>query len=381
MGILEFFLWICVGLLIWTYAGYPLFIWALAWVFPRPCEEGEFIGRVSLIVAAHNEENVIREKVENSLRLDFGDCLHEVIFVSDGSTDSTETILNEYSHRYDGLEIFSYQPRAGKAQALNIGAEKAKGDILIFSDANVMIDVAACKNLLRPFCDEHVGAVCGRVLVKARGTQEIAGESLYMKYEGWIQHSEAKFGSMVGIDGALFALRRELFVPLYPEIILDDFTLSMEAPLAGLRIVYAEDALAVEEVIPSVENEFKRKVRIVSGGYQYVAGLLKRGKTLSWWMWFELISHKVLKWLAPFAMIYVFLANVLFLNQRGYQFLFLCQTFFYLLALFGYLFKDLRKIHLVYIPYYFCVVNLAALIGFFRYWLRGQNALWDKVER
>ena len=380
MNIGEWLLWIGIGLLVWTYAGYSVFIWALSVVRPQLWKEKEFAGRVSLVVAAHNEEDVIREKIENSLSLDFGTALSEIIFVSDGSRDKTETILNEYKSA-DRLHIVAYQPRAGKAHALNVGVEKAQGDILIFSDANVMLDIDACKALLKPFYDKQVGAVCGKVLVRAKGEREVAGESLYMKYEGWIQRSEAKFYSMVGIDGALFALRRELFTPLRTEIILDDFTLSMEAPFNGQRIVYADDALAVEEVIPSAENEFKRKTRIVSGGYQYLAGLFKRDKSLNGIMWFEFISHKILKWVAPFAMIYVFFANLFLLDTPVYRLLFCLQVVFYLLALSGYLYKGLRKVHMVYVPYYFCVVNLAALVGFFRFVFQGQKSLWDKVER
>lgn len=381
MCITEWFLWGSIGLLIWTYAAYPVFIWALSLLRPRLWLEEEFAGRVSLIVAAHNEESVIREKIENSLNLDFGTDLSEIIFVSDGSTDMTEAILNEYKYSSDKLEIINYQPRAGKAHALNIAVEKAKGEILIFSDANVIITFDACKALLKPFYDEQVGAVCGKVLVKSTGKQEVAGESLYMQYEGWVQRSEAKFNSMVGIDGALFALRRDLFTPLSPDVILDDFTLSMEAPLAGLRIVYADHAIAVEEVIPSAENEFKRKARIVSGGYQYLAGLLKHQRSFGVAMWFELISHKIFKWIAPFAMIYIFFANLFLTHIVAYKILFSAQLVFYLLALFGYVAKSLRTFHIIYVPYYFCVVNLAAFIGFFRYMFLGQRTLWDKVER
>lgn len=381
MSIIEGFLWVCIWVLVWTYAAYPIFIWILSKVRPLPWIKNEFHGRLSLIVAAHNEEDVIREKIENSLKLNFGAGLSEIVFVSDGSTDSTESILNEYKHSSENLQILSYQPRAGKAHALNVGVEKAKGDIFIFSDANVLIEIDACKSLLEPFCDERVGAVCGKVLVKAKGEQEVAGESLYMKYEGWVQRSEAKFHSMVGIDGALFALRRELFTPLRPDIILDDFTLSMEAPLAGLRIVYADEALAVEEVVPSAENEFRRKARIVSGGYQYLAGLLKRNRSFGGIMWFEFVSHKIFKWLAPFAMIYVFFANLLLTDITAYKWLFAAQVVFYLFALLGYVVKSLRKVHIVYLPYYFCVVNFAAFVGFFRYLLQGQRVLWDKVER
>jgi len=381
MIMVEWFLWICIWLLVWTYAIYPVFIWLLSLIYPSIWKEKAFTGKVSMIVAAYNEEDVIREKIENSLKLNFGICQSEIIFISDGSTDATEMILNEYQQYSNNMKIIIQHLRGGKSQALNIGVEKAKGDILIFSDANVMINEDACKALLKPFYDKKVGAVCGKVLVKARGKQEVAGESLYMKYEGWVQRSEAKFVSMVGIDGALFALRREFFTPLNPGIILDDFTLSMNVPLAGSRIVYAKDALAMEEVMPSVKNEFKRKVRIVAGGYQYLAGFFNRNGSIGVLVWFEFISHKILKWAAPFAMIFIFFTNLLLINIAGYKLLFAAQVIFYLLALSGHIFIRLRKVYIVYVPYYFCVVNLAALVGCARYFNKGQKSLWVKVDR
>ena len=271
--ILQVLFWISFSLLAWTFAGYPLTVLLLSRFLAKPWQNAEFRGAVSMIIAAHNEQTVIREKVENCLGLDFGMADPEIIIVSDGSTDGTNAILQEYSERSPMLRMVEYQPRAGKANALNVGVSHARGEVLVFGDANVMVGAGSCQALLAPFADSAVGAVCGRVLVRARGDQEIAGESLYMRYEAVVQRAEAMLHSMVGVDGALFAIRRDLFRPLPQGIVLDDFMLSMQAPAARLRIVYAKEAEAVEEVVPSAKNEFKRKARIVAGGYQFLGPL------------------------------------------------------------------------------------------------------------
>lgn len=334
-----------------------------------------------MIIAAHNEEGIIQEKIENCLNLDFGPADWEVIIVSDGSTDSTDSILSEFGNTHQRIHIKSYQPRAGKAHALNVGESIASGDVLIFSDANVMLEPEAPAKLLLPFSDPEVGAVCGKVLVQGKGEDEIAGESLYMRFEGAIQRAEARFWSMVGIDGALFALRRELYRPLDPKTVLDDFALSMEAPLAGQRIVYAEDAKAIEEVEISTADEFMRKSRIIAGGYQYFFSLIAKKRKMGWVTWFSFISHKVLRWLAPFFLIMMLFCNFFLIDHSLFQWTLAIQSVFYFTALAAHVFPVLRKYYFFYLPYYFNVVNVAALVGFKRYFSSSQGVLWEKVRR
>lgn len=381
MFILASIFWLSFLLLFWTFIGYPFFVIAFSRLFPKRWQKDVFQGSVSMIIAAHNEEEVIRDKMENCLALDFGPAAAEIFVVSDGSMDNTNPILEEFSGRSEQLRVITYHPRAGKANALNVAEAQAQGEVLILSDANVMINEKSCQSLLAPFADPKVGVVCGRVLVKARGNQEVAGESLYMQYESAVQYAEALIHSMVGVDGALFAIRRELFHPLTPGTILDDFTLSMQAPAAGMRIVYEPEAEAVEEVVPSAENEFKRKARIVAGGYQFLADFLKSRQSFSLGMWLAFFSHKILRWLAPFFLLSVFVANCFLLQTAGYGVLFVGQVFFYLLAGLGFIKKELRSRHIVYLPYYFCVVNLAALFGIFRFLGLKQGSLWEKVAR
>ncbi len=382
IGVILF--WLSLLLLGWTFFFYPATMLFLSRIRPKPWQQEVYRGKVSMIVAAHNEEEIIREKVENCLRVDFGEADHEIIVVSDGSTDATNDILAEF----DGtdtpgrrLKICTYQPRAGKANALNVGVRESAGDILLFSDANVILDDDAPARLLMPFADPQVGAVCGRVLVRGRGEDEIAGESLYMKIEGMIQRAEAGFGNMVGIDGALFALRRQLFRPLAKNLILDDFALAMEAVLAGQRIVYADQARAVEEVEASTANEFRRKSRIIAGGYQYLAWLVKERKKMAPAPLFSFVSRKVLRWLAPLFMIGAFAANVFLARVFPYSFLLAGQVIFYSLAVAGYLIPNLRTSYLFYLPYYFCSINMASLVGLLRFFAKRQDILWDKVNR
>jgi len=373
--------WLFSFLLLWTFLGYPVLVMVLSRLFSQPWQKDAYRGSVSMIIAAYNEEEIIRDKVLNCLSLDFGSVDVEILIVSDGSVDKTNTILEEYRSKFERLRIITYHPRAGKANALNVAVEQAQGEVLIFSDANVMVGEESCKFLVAPFADPMVGVVCGRVLVKARGSQEVAGESLYMKYESVVQYSEAMIDSMVGVDGALFAMRRELFCSLTPGTILDDFTLSMRAPAVRMRIVYEPRAKAIEEVVPSAENEFKRKARIVAGGYQFLFNFLKSDQSFSPGMWFAFFSHKILKWLSPFLLIVVFSTNIFLIQIEQYRILLIMQICFYLLAGVGFMNKELRSRHIVYLPYFFCVVNLAALIGFFRFLGVRQGSLWEKIER
>ncbi len=381
MPLPDIFFWFAFSLLAWTFAGYPLAVMCLSRLRPKPWRTAPFHGTVSMIIAAHNEEDVIRDKVENCLSLDFGPADAEILVVNDGSTDGTNAILGHFSGAASRLRVVTYQPRAGKANALNVGVSLARGDVLIFSDANVMVDPTSCQSLLAPFADPAVGVVCGRVLVRPRGDQEVAGESLYMKYEGLVHRSEALWYSMVGVDGALFAMCRELFRPLPTGIILDDFLLSMQAPMAGLRVVYQSEATAIEEAIPSARNESKRKARIVAGGYQFLADFWRSGRSLQPAVWFAFVSHKILRWVAPLLLLTLLVANLFLLDTVFYRWLLAGQCLFYSIAVLGYLSRHLRKNHIVYLPYYFTVVNLAALRGLVRFLSLKQHVLWDKVDR
>lgn len=374
--------WFSLALLVWSFIGYPLSCVVLSLVFANYWRKDSFSGKVSMIVAAHDEQEVIKDKVANCLDLSFGLAESEIIIVSDGSTDDTNRILEQFQQKSERLNIITYQPRAGKANAINVGVERAKGEILIFSDANVVIEKNSCKALLAPFADQNVGAVCGRVLVRPRVGAEVAGESLYMRLESRIQRSEALLWSVIGVDGAFFAIRKDIFHPLNRETILDDFALSMQAPAHGQRIVYEREAEAVEEVMPSVKNEFKRKARIVAGGYQYLLEISKKKFRFNFFIWYSLISHKVLRWIAPFLLFFLFISNLILANiSIEYRLFLILQILFYFSAFLSHKYINLRRKYLFYIPYYFCMVNLAAFIGFIRFLTGVSQVTWEKAKR
>jgi cellulose synthase/poly-beta-1,6-N-acetylglucosamine synthase-like glycosyltransferase len=380
MTIFHAALWTSLFLLAWPYVLYPCLLQVLARIRNRPWRTASWQGRVSWIVAAHNEEQVIREKVENSCGLDFGAAEPEVIVVSDGSEDATNRILEDLETRFEALKVITYQPRAGKAHAINRAVSEATGDALVFTDANVMVDRDAPRALLGPLEDPLVGAVCGCVLVRGYG-EEIPGESLYMRYEARLQQAESSIWSLVGVDGGLFALRRELFQPLDPGTILDDFHLSMAAPLAGKRIVYARTARAVETVLASTRDEFYRKVRIVAGGLQYLTRRAWRGGRTGLWFWWTLLSHKVLRWVAPIPLLALLASSAALWEDPLFCGLLIAQLAFYGLALAAFALPALRRVHVFYIPYYFCAVNLAALLGSLKFAFGQQGVLWKKSTR
>ncbi len=376
----NFIFWLCLACLFWTFLGYPLAVLLAAPASRLKVREGPPPAKIALIVAAHNEEEVIGQKIQNCLNLAAGQWDLEIVIVSDGSTDSTNRILENHQGISERLRFIQYQPRRGKAYALNAGLSVAHGEIIVFSDANVILEPNALVHLLRPFADTSVGAVSGHVRIKGKGNAEISGEGLYMRFENLVQKAESRVWSTVGVDGALFAIRRELAPVLAADTVIDDFAISMEAPLHRQRIVFAQDALATEEAIPSVKNEIKRKARIVAGGYQYLFHLGGRLLDLPKGFLFMFFSHKVLRWLAPFFLLGLLISSAALRGPAGYVALTL-QIFFYLFATTSLLFPGLRNRTLFYFPFYFSAVNLAALAGAYRFFRGRHSSLWDKVSR
>jgi cellulose synthase/poly-beta-1,6-N-acetylglucosamine synthase-like glycosyltransferase len=384
--------------LFYTYAGYPaLLCWLVrrqpkvatvasqAPSLPPSDHQNHATPMVSIIIPFHNEESWVARKLDNTLSLDYPRERTEIIAISDGSTDRTAEIMERYR---DQVRIVAYMRRQGKPTALNRGVALAKGEILVFTDANVVLDPKALRALVCRYADPSVGGVSANVALEAVQTDEPLGEGLYMKYERWLYALESQLHSMVGADGALFSIRRDLFTPLAADTITDDFSLALEAIDRGKRVLYEPRAGAVEGVVPDVTAEFKRKVRMVAGGYQalwrfrhlLLPKQLSRHRTFA----LQLISHKVLRWIAPLLLVTVYLGSAMTaastqsLLWAGFTGL---QSLFYLLAGAGWLNTRIRRWPLCYIPYYFCAVNLAATLGAWRF-LRGRQAItWQKVSR
>ena len=266
---------------------------------------------VTVLIAAYNEESVLREKLENCLELDYPAALLEILVVSDGSTDNTDNIVKEFESR--GIKLLVNEDNKGKATALNNGMETITSSIVVLSDANVMYQRDGIRNLVRHFADDSIGAVSGKVVLLNEGLSYSDAEDAYYAVEHNIQQLESNTGNLIGADGAMYALRRELFRPLLPDTLLDDFVLSMGVIQQHKRLIFDPQALGFEKNIAEIDSEFNRKVRIVAGGIQS----LKRktvwppaGNALTA---LKFTCHKVMRWIVG-PVIVLFLALILLLG-------------------------------------------------------------------
>ena len=379
-----FVFWISALILVYAYLGYPVLIALLARLRPQEItgEKNDELPKVSLIIAAHNEEKVIANKIKNSLSIDYPEELLSIVIVSDGSIDRTNEIINQFVS-YPRIKFLYYHPRRGKAKALNFGVANSESEIIVFSDANIWYEPDSIRMLVRYFRDTSVGCVCGKVLLeKPKDSKEPIGEGTYMKYERFIHENESRFNTMIGTDGAMYAIRRELFKPIPEDAIVDDFIIAMRVIERDLRIVYEPKAIGYEEAASSVEQEFKRKARMIAGGFQSL-GILKSvlNPLRHPIVFFQFGSHKFLRWLGPIFMVALFVANLLLLSSVFYQITFALQLAFYASALAAIFWESLRERALFYFPYYFCSLNLAASIGMKRFLFSQQTVKWEKITR
>ena len=370
--------WGSVALLVYTYGVFPAILFVRGLLWRKPYRAEDITPSVSMIIAAYNEAASIGEKLENVVSLDYPrDCL-EVIVASDGSTDDTEAIVARYADR--GVKLLAL-PRQGKAGALNSAVAAAKGDILVFSDANSQYAPDAIRQLVRPFADPEVGGVAGNQVylsqkrLAADTAQTGDGERTYWGFDRFLKQVQSEAGNTISATGAIYAIRRSLF-PGVPEGVTDDFATSTAVIAQGYRLVFAPDAKAFEPVAKSSGVEFGRKVRVMTRGLRAV--LVRRELLNPFRFGFyalQLFSHKVLRRLmfAPLALLLV--SNPFLLGEGVfYQLAMLAQIGFYGAALAGALFRDtpLGRNKLVTLPYYVCLVYLAAAVATFNV-LRGHQ--------
>ncbi len=342
---------------------------------------------ITLLIAAFNEADCIREKAINSLELDYPHEKCDILFVTDGSTDGTEKILRQFM--YDTrIRVLHKQERLGKLAAVDRSMKYVPSPIVILTDANTMLNKEAIRNIVRHYNDPRVGAVAGekRIRKDLQKDGNGAGEGLYWKYESALKRLDSELHSVVGAAGELFSFRRELYRSVPPDSIIEDFHLSMCIAADGFRVIYEPDAFAEEQPSASFQEEMKRKIRICAGGFQSMVRLksllnINKYGVLS----FQYISHRVLRWaVTPFLLPLLFIVNgILAYNESHfYQLLFAGQTLFYVAAFFGYLLEKINlRSKLLIAPLYFTLMNIAAYAGLFRYLKGTQSAIWEKAQR
>jgi cellulose synthase/poly-beta-1,6-N-acetylglucosamine synthase-like glycosyltransferase len=374
----EIVFWFCAALLVYIYIGYPLLVGILATLFPQPAEspDGEEPS-VSIIISAYNEAPVIAAKIENSLALEFPAERLEVIIVSDCSDDGTDEIVRSCAGL--GVRLVRQNQRLGKSAALNYAVPQARGNILVFSDANALYQPDAIRHLVRHFSNRKVGYVVGNARYYKKSIESASAESegLYWKLETYLKKKESAFESVVGGDGAIYAIRRELFSPLRSTDI-NDFMNPLQIVDRGYRGLFEPAAISHEDTAESFEKEYRRKVRIVSRSFnalRRVPGVLNPFRNAR--HWFLLISHKLLRWLAPFFLLIFFTASLFLWRLPLYRAALLLQLVFYACALAAWLIPAGRSVWKpISLAYYFCLVNMASFIGCLKCFRGKLSATW-----
>ncbi|MGD8394532.1 MAG: glycosyltransferase family 2 protein, partial [Candidatus Eiseniibacteriota bacterium] len=369
------------GLIVYPYVGYPLLLRLARLLGERPVARAPWTPEVTLIITAYNAAQTIRAKLENALALDYpADRLH-VIVASDCSDDGTDAIVGEFAGR--GVELVALPERQGKVAAQNAAIERARGEILVFSDARIMLNPESIRAMMENFADPGVGCVSStdRVLGE-NGTSGDGGEGLYVRYEMWLRDEEARRGTLIGASGSFYAVRRALAARWEPAL-TRDFLTPLKVIEAGYRTVPEPRAIGTYRALTAPEAEFRRKVRTVM-----------RGMAVLWSMRvlldpirhpgaaFRLWSHKVLRWTVPFFLLLLLVASlVLAAHSRFHAAALVAQLVFYALALAGYLHRGLEVFPFVKIPLFFTNVNLSILSAWFRFLAGGRQVTWEPTQR
>lgn len=375
--VLAVVFWLSALTVVYTFIGYAVLVTLLARFVHRPVRCQPITPPVTLIVPACNEQAVMAAKLDNCLAMDYPSGLLEIVVVADGSTDGTCRIVREYAGRGVGL---LYQPeRRGKMAAMNRAAQSARGDILIFSDANAMLGPQSIRKLVANLADPHVACVGGEKRIQRDSSVQAQGESAYWRYEAYLKRLDSSINTAIGAIGELFAIRRELYQPMEDDLLIEDFVLAMRLVARGWRVVYEPGAIAWEQASPSLRGEWRRRARMAAGGFQAVGRLACMLNPLRGLAALQYISHKVLRWLAPFFMIAAFAANLGLAHLPFYRPWLLAQVAFYALALLG---LGLARLGVhgwpVQMPFYFCFANAASLAGFTRYVTGSQPVAWAR---
>jgi poly-beta-1,6-N-acetyl-D-glucosamine synthase len=384
--LLAVIFWLGVFIVSYTYIGYGVVIWLLSKVRKRKTklDESAPLPDVTLLIAAYNEQEFIRQKIENTLALDYPKEKLRLFFVTDGSSDLTPHVVREYPH----IALFHESQRRGKIHAVNRVMKFVKTPIVIFCDANTFLNKESIRNIVRHYADPQVGGVAGekRIMKKTEDNASGSGEGIYWKYESFLKKKDSEVYSVVGAAGELFSLRTSLYEEPSENMIIEDFYLSLSVAAKGYRFIYEPEAYATETASASVDEEWKRKVRICAGAFQAMGKLRHllnpfRYGILS----FQYFSHRVLRWtLAPLFLPLILISSVV-LSISGSTFFTLAtiaQILFYGMAALGYSYRDQNiSIKGFFVPYYFCVMNLSVYAGFIRHMRGKQSVVWDKARR
>jgi len=391
-AVVYYLFWISAIVLFYCYFGYALIV-SIIYALTMPArqvitnpETTEEWPAVTLLVCAYNEKEVLKKKIENILELDYPAEKLSVIFITDGTTDDSDRLIRQYP-----LFKLLHQPgRLGKYAAVKKGMQNVATPLVVFSDANSILNRESIKNIVVHYANGLVGGVAGeKRIFKGKEISAVGeAEGFYWQYESYLKKLDARFNTVVGAAGELFSIRSGLFLPLEEDIILDDFIISMNICLKGYKIEYEPGAFATEYPSASIKQEMKRKIRISAGAYQSIRLL---GGSFNFFrhplLIFQYVSRRLFRWvICPLMLPVFFLTNLyIFISNTHlalYDWVFYGQVIFYLLVLPGWWLVSKRKRSgILVVPFYFIFMNYCLVAGFFRILRKKQSMLWEKSSR
>ena len=384
---LEVIFWVLLYLTLHTYAIYPLSIWLFSSLKKVNLESGTAdLPFISILIAVHNEENIIGERLENLSKQKYEFNKVEVIVGSDACSDKTNSILQELTKKYNWLRSVEFKTRRGKAAVLNDLVKISNSEVLIFTDANTMFDENALQNLVKYFHLPKVGGVCGRLILEEPNIDFDKSnlEKSYWNYETYIKKFEGKLGVLISANGGIFAIKKKLFKPFPENIpITDDLFITLSVLEQRYKFCYAFKAAAYEQVANEIKAEFNRKVRFAATNFETLKRFLKvmfsNNLLLSYSFW----SHKILRWFMPVFLIIAFILNILLLPANNiYLLTFIVQMVLYTSAFVGFLFSKKRmRLPIITLLFFFVLTNFALLVGFWKFLAKTHSSTWQPTPR
>jgi biofilm PGA synthesis N-glycosyltransferase PgaC len=368
----QLIFWISLAVPVYAYLGYPVTLFLLRKLFARTVRKGPCEPSVTLLIAAYNEAAVIARKVRNSLALDYPPERIEILVASDGSTDATAEIVEGLA---DGrrVRLLAFPENRGKTATLNDAIGRLQSDVIVFSDAASTLAPDSVRLLVANFADPEVGAASGRYILARHDSATIGrSEDFYWRYETWLKEQESRLGSTLGAHGHLYAIRRNLYPFPPPGTINDDYVIPLAILAKGYRVVYEPAAVGFEEAHEM--TGFARRVRIMAGNVQQLRYIAKVLRPFQPFPLFFFLSRKAIRLVVPFAMPAAFVANLFLLRSPLFLALFFLQAAFYALAVLGIAWKP--RVKLLLLPFYFCMINLAAFFGFYHALTSRRRMAW-----
>jgi len=381
MQAIPLIFWLCIGLVIYSYALYPVLLLAI-YPFTRqpnwPAGADAPSVRVAVLVSAYNEEAHIKARVENLLSQEYPPELLTIYVGSDGSTDKTNAILRSISNAR--VKSFLYDVNRGKANVVNSLLESISEPVVVFTDANTEFSPDAIRKLTEPFADPSIGCVCGEL--KILGASGENQDSTLWRAEQFLKVAESGIGGLLGANGGIYAIRRGLYVPLEADAIIDDFQISMAVLAQGYRSVYRRDAIAIEDSPPSIADEFRRRIRIGIGNYQALFRHPEYFLRTTLATKFTYVSHKVLRWMTPVLLLAALAANCALIRVPLYAGLLVLQVSGYALCFLMYSLRNRIKLpKLIALPVQLVMLNYAFLVALQAFIRGNYKATWRRTER